>query len=78
MPQSLYDLEGEHLLSGVEVLSSEGYGYGVVFTLDGVSYEVLEDPDDGYRSHLWRTYGGGTASEVFLPSAARPLCYAPQ
>ena len=35
MPQSLYDLEGEHLLSGVEVLSSEGYGYGVVFTLDG-------------------------------------------
>lgn len=51
MPQSLYDLEGEHLLSGVEVLSSEGYGYGVVFTLDGVSYEVLEDPDDGYRSH---------------------------
>lgn len=37
MPQSLYDLEGEHLLSGVEVLSSEGYGYGVVFTLDGVS-----------------------------------------
>ena len=50
---SLSDLEGEHLISGLEILSSEGehpYRYGVVFTLDGVSYEALEDPEDGYRS----------------------------
>lgn len=75
MPQSLYDLEGEHLLSGVEVLSSGGYGYGVVFTLDGVSYEVLEDPDDGYRSHCGElTVAEQPPKFSFPPRPSSVLC----
>lgn len=53
----LFDLVGEHILSGVEqgYVLNEGYaaydaGY-LQFTLDGVTYRAVENPDDGYRSH---------------------------
>lgn len=50
MSVRLCDLTGHHLLSGVEVLSSEETGYGVRFCLDGVTFLALQDECDGYRS----------------------------
>lgn len=50
----LKDLCGKHILSGVEVGSTEDeYGelaHYMMFTLDGTTYRALEDPDDGFRS----------------------------
>lgn len=53
----LKDLIGLHKLSGVDTgkLTRDGY-WGeetcsyIKFTLDGVHYLAVEDPDDGYRS----------------------------
>lgn len=52
----LADLAGDHILTGIE----RGYNpdpynqYQNVeclrFTLDGITFEIEEDPDDGYRS----------------------------
>lgn len=39
---------GEHVLNAVQY-GENGNG---IFSLDGASYEVVEDPDDGYRSYL--------------------------
>ena len=50
MSVRLCDLTGHHLLSGVEILSSEETGYGVRFCLDGVTFLALQDECDGYRS----------------------------
>lgn len=54
----LLDLVGTHQLSGVETgqmtVEDEWAGQQdcqfVKFTLDGVHYMAVEDPDDGYRS----------------------------
>lgn len=53
----LEDLCGIHTLSGVELTSEEFKSSWtdsdrniVLFTLDGVTYKAVEDPDDGYRS----------------------------
>ena len=53
----LSDLVGEHILTGVDRLNKQIERYGSLeysavlnFTLDGVTYSVVEDPDDGYRS----------------------------
>jgi hypothetical protein len=57
----LKDFIGEHLLTGVDfetekVKESWGDGYedcnAVNFILDGKTYTAIEDPDDGYRSHM--------------------------
>lgn len=55
----LEKLTGKHILSGIElgqkeVRDSWGYTIGnfVKFTLDGVTYIALENPDDGYRSYM--------------------------
>ena len=56
----LKDLIGEHELSGVSFGSleiTEGYHKGGVcntvdFILDGETYSVVEDPEDGYRSSM--------------------------
>lgn len=55
---TLESLCGEHYLSGVEEKSEEVerlYGTElcdvVLFTLDGVTYKLVENPDDGYRSY---------------------------
>lgn len=53
----LEDLTGLHKLSGIDTgtLTRDGY-WGeetcnyIKFTLDGVHYLAVEDPDDGYRS----------------------------
>jgi hypothetical protein len=39
---------GEHILNAV-LYGKNGNG---VFSLDGVAYEAVEDPDDGYRSYM--------------------------
>ena len=54
----LKDLRGCHYLSGVERISFSGITClwedtvidGIRFKLDGITYEAIEDPDDGYRS----------------------------
>lgn len=43
----LIDLCGIHKLSGVETGEDS-----IRFILDGVAYEAVEDPDDGYRSYM--------------------------
>lgn len=56
----LKDLCGMHELSGVDTgaytdLDFHGYNcYAnyIRFRLDGVTYEAVEDPDDGYRSYM--------------------------
>lgn len=63
----LEDLEGPHMLSGVdrtvEIYSNDdGYIWGKAlgdveapalrFVLDGVTYKVVENPDDGWRSSM--------------------------
>lgn len=55
---NLQSLCGEHFLSGVELKKEEiEIGYGketcevILFTLDGVTYRLVENPDDGYRSY---------------------------
>lgn len=48
-------LVGRHVLTGVDRGFTEIYGEEsnwVSFTLDGVTYTAIEDPDDGYRSYL--------------------------
>lgn len=53
----LKDLVGKHVLTGVDRETKPVECYGVrsdadvfTFTLDGVTYAAIEDPDDGYRS----------------------------
>ena len=55
----LEDLVGNHVLSGVELGTKKVDVYGwyvdsnfAKFTLDGVTYLALENPDDGYRSYM--------------------------
>lgn len=56
---TLHDLVGIHTLTGVEYgrvcnhsdLCADVANCGK-FTLDGVTYAAIEDPDDGYRSHM--------------------------
>lgn len=52
---TLKSLVGAHVLSGIETGETEVNGKEaecVWFELDGKTYEVAEDPDDGYRSYL--------------------------
>lgn len=46
------DLYGSHVLTGVDIIEDTGDGAKCIFTLDGIHYEAVEDPDDGYRSYL--------------------------
>ena len=55
----LKSLVGFHKLSAVDMIdASKVFGKkfeasnGIAFTLDGVTYLAVEDPDDGYRSYL--------------------------
>ena len=55
----LNDLIGNHVLTGIEYgqkivrqhFCEENCNY-VKFTIDGITYMALEDPDDGYRSYM--------------------------
>lgn len=49
---------GEHIFSGVELTSERIKTYWteedcnvILFTLDGITYKLVENPDDGYRSY---------------------------
>lgn len=54
----LSNLVGNHVLSGIErgVKTVNDFWHNeceyIRFCLDGVTYEAVEDPDDGYRSYL--------------------------
>lgn len=55
----LKDLVGKHILSGVETgVLARKYDFWedecnyIKFTLDGVTYLAIENPDDGYRSYM--------------------------
>lgn len=55
----LEDLVGEHVLTGVDMASTQIEQYRTYencqvlnFTLDGVTYSAVEDPSDGYRSTM--------------------------
>lgn len=55
---NLNSLKGKHFLSGVDFDShkwEDDYNEDsntMLFILDGITYEAIEDPDDGYRSTL--------------------------
>lgn len=56
----LEDLVGEHVLTGADFQSEsinvwgDRYRFGTVFNmvLDGTTFSVIEDPEDGYRSAM--------------------------
>lgn len=54
----LIDLCGQHIFSGIEPFTVKtgwcANSNGVRFVFDGVTYEAVEDPADGYRSFLGR------------------------
>lgn len=71
----LSDLVGEHILSGIETGGREVQACGetvtascVKFTLDGMTYLALEDPDDGYRSYLRELVIVDEACRIKLPN----------
>ena len=70
----LKELVGAHILSGVEVGCEERQIYSwaehrnyVKFTLDGVTYKAVEDPDDGYRSYMEELEVSETSCKTKLP-----------
>lgn len=76
---SLESLVGEHELSGVDFGVGEKGEYDYerpatcVFVLDGETYTVTEDADDGYRSSMKSiAKGGAEVSNKFPP--CRVLC----
>lgn len=48
----LVDLEGDHLLYGVDYEYDNNDSNEVLFNLDGIIIKAKEDPDDGYRSYM--------------------------
>ena len=38
------------------------------FKIDGIVFKVLEDPDDGYRSHLGTIEYSGSSEGIFFPN----------
>lgn len=71
----LKDLVGKHILSGIEegVLKKE-WRWGeesciyIKFTLDGVTYAAVEDPDDGYRSYMEELVVSEEPCKIKLPN----------
>lgn len=72
----LRDLAGKHILSGIEVgekrfgtrlyvIEEQRY---VKFTLDGIHYLAVEDPDDGYRSYMEDLQTTDDPCEIPLPN----------
>ena len=51
----LKDFVGKHMLSGVD-MGREGDANYIVFRLDERAYMAIEDPEDGYRSHMNAIY----------------------
>ncbi len=77
----LSDLMGEHELSGVDMTNEEVKEYEWAdpemveicrFVLDGKTYTAIEDPSDGYRSHMRELQEGGVVRNRFAPQ--RVVC----
>lgn len=65
----LSKLEGMHIWSGIEVgYNKDDDGQYVKFTLDGVTYLAIEDPDDGYRSFMQELQIVSEPCKVSLPN----------
>ena len=79
---TLEDLCGLHELSGVELkteeIATEFYGTETVdvclFTLDGVTYKLIEDPADGYRSYCKDLMISDVSPRYTFP-AVQVLCH---
>lgn len=72
------DFVGHHILSGIELgmtktntyeLDNVDAGY-IRFILDGVTYEALEDPDDGYRQYCTGIYKTDNPCKFKIPPVA--------
>ena len=64
---TLNELTGIHVFSGIEVGTIDKCNY-VKFTIDGVHYVAVEDPDDGYRSVCRELQVSNTAPKTtFMP-----------
>lgn len=70
----LKELVGTHILSGVETGTLKRTKYSweeecayAKFTLDGVTYLAIEDPDDGYRSYMEELEVSDTPCKIKLP-----------
>lgn len=71
----LEDLTGNHVLSGIETGETTLYVGGgccaateyVKFTLDGVTYLAVENPDDVYRSYMEDLMICETPCKISLP-----------
>lgn len=70
----LKDLAGPHQLSGVDRVNedtgSRYDGESISFCLDGVTYIVEENPDDGYRSHAEDVMVSGAPTQNRFPPVA--------
>lgn len=71
----LRDLCGKHTFSGCELTREpapdycyEDYARVCIFTLDGVHYKIVEDPDDGYRSYCRELEVSDTKPKYSFPS----------
>lgn len=78
----LKDLCGKHILSGIEV-GEKGFETSwdeiqersyIKFTLDGIHYLAVEDPDDGYRSYMEDLQTTDDPCEIPLPDV-EVVCY---
>ena len=69
MSVELQSLTGKHILSGIET-GCVGYGEAnyVKFTLDGVTYLAVEDPEDGYRSYMEDLVIEDSSCKIRLPN----------
>lgn len=72
----LTDLVGEHLLDAVDFSNERIKTWGdefetcsvIRFRLDGIVYTAMEDPVDGYRSHMKEiTISEGNMANTFSP-----------
>ncbi len=74
---SIEDLVGSHVLSGVERGYTEYDNENVEFlsfTLDGVNYMAVEDPEDGWRSSLREIIITEKTPKIKLPNV-KVVCF---
>lgn len=68
------ELYGSHVLTGVDIIEDTGDGAKCIFTLDGIHYEAVENPDDGYRSYLGYIRTTETAPRVTFEEEKVIVC----
>ena len=68
------ELFGSHVLTGVDIIEDTGNGAKCIFTLDGINYEAVEDPNDGYRSYLGYIRTTETAPRISFEEEKVEVC----